>query len=137
VPLTDETTAINGQFQYLLSDTVWKNYIMNRHAMADLFPCTADQFQRARACASQDRFDKQPDITDCARADISANSTLETFSQGTIPQASSSCHGLPWQRDRFSAALRQRRERSQREIHEPSDFTFIAGESARTFAIQR
>ncbi len=75
-------------------------------------------------------FDKQPDMNCAPAPTFLANSTLETFSQGKIPQASSSCmtcHGnatsyLRRQRDNKNPKDAEDRKRM---FMSESDFTFM------------
>jgi hypothetical protein len=91
IPLSDATRRINDKFQAILSDTVWKNYMLIGTQWPSAFPCTADQSLLKDAPDPFTDFDKQPDMNCAPAPTFLANSTLETFSQGNIPQASSSC----------------------------------------------
>jgi hypothetical protein len=65
-------------------------------------------------------FDKQPDMNCGPAPFFMANSTLETFSQGRIPQASSSCmacHG--------NATSYLRPKKPNDPYFSQSDFTFM------------
>ncbi|WP_256667357.1 MULTISPECIES: cytochrome C [unclassified Pseudomonas] len=82
IPLTAETKALNGTFQALLRtanpQSVWANYqLINTQWPAD----------RAKDCGAPSPTNPlgSPAPT------FLANATLETFIQGTVPQASSSC----------------------------------------------
>ena len=87
--LSDATNTINGAFQSILGDTVWKNYIMIGTQWPSSFPCTGDHTSSGPDPKTD--FDKQPDMNCAPAPTFLANSTLETFSQGKTPQASSSC----------------------------------------------
>src|SRR5258708_1655654 len=127
VPLTDATTIINGQFQYILDDTVWKNYMLIATQCPSAFPCTADHSVLTVARDPKTDFDKQPDMNCAPAPTYLANSTLETFSQGKVPLASSSCmacHG--------NATSYLRRPKDVKNPNDPkekfmnqSDFTFM------------
>ena len=71
---------------------MWSNYILIGTQWPSDFACACRSELQAAPSPRTD-FDKQPDMN-CAPAPIFlANSTLETYSQGEIPQASSSCMG--------------------------------------------
>lgn len=71
-PVLDEVAKLNTAFQALFKDTVWENYML----LATQWPS---------------EFDSKTDPTGAPAPVFLANSTLETFSQGTVPLASSSC----------------------------------------------
>jgi hypothetical protein len=130
VPLTDATTIINGQFQYILSDTVWKNYMLIGTQWPSAFPCSSDHSPVA-AGAPEPRtdFDKQPDMNCAPAPTFLANSTLETYSQGLIPQASSNCMGChgnatSYLRGPKNVQDQSGQQRLQRFMNQ-SDFTFM------------
>ena len=91
-PLTDATKRMNAQFQALLGNAVWKHYMLIGTQWPSSFPCSADKAAAGMADPRTD-FEKQPDMNCAPAPTFMANSTLETFSQGDIPQASSSCMG--------------------------------------------
>jgi hypothetical protein len=92
IPLTEATHSINAQFHSLFPDnSVWKNYMLIGTQWPSDFICTRDQAQAKNAPPPFTDFDKQPDMNCAPAPTFLANSTLETFSQGDIPQASSSC----------------------------------------------
>jgi hypothetical protein len=88
-PLTDATKKMNGQFQNLLKGTVWENYMLISTQWPSGFSCT--QLRSDNAPAPHTDFEKQPDMTCAPAPTFLANSTLETYSQGEVPVASSSC----------------------------------------------
>jgi hypothetical protein len=89
--LTDDTNSINDQFHAILGKTVWNNYMLIGTQWPSATTCTKDQSLLQDAPSPFTDFDKQPDMN-CAPTPIFlANSTLETFSQGEVPLASSSC----------------------------------------------
>src|SRR6185503_7331521 len=71
-PVLAEVTSLNKSFQGLLKGTVWENYML----LTTQWPSD---------------FASKTDPTGAPAPVYLANSTLETFSQGTIPLASSSC----------------------------------------------
>ncbi len=93
-PFTDDIAELNKSFRGILKGTVWENYML----VATQWPSNA----------------KSPiDPLGAPAPTYLANTTLETYSQGGVPLASSSCmacHGNAT--DQHSPAL-------------PSDFTFI------------
>jgi hypothetical protein len=120
VPLTEATKLINGQFQSILGNTVWKNYMLIGTQWPSAFPCTADRSALPDAPLPKTDFEKQPDMNCAPAPTFLANSTLETFSQGEIPQASSTCmacHG--------NATSYQRPRRPNDTYFNQSDFTFM------------
>jgi hypothetical protein len=100
-----DTEAMNAAFSNRLKGTVWEHYkLINT------------QWPSAPGCPSnpvQDSKGKQPDMTCEPVPTFLANSTLETFSQGSTPLASSSCMSC------HNNATSQQRPAAQ------SDFTFI------------
>lgn len=72
VPLTAETVALNDSFQKILGDTVWQHYEL----ISTQWPADATS---------------PTDPNGVPAPTFLANTTLETYSQGEVPQASSSC----------------------------------------------
>lgn len=72
VPLTAETVALNDSFQQILGDTVWQHYEL----VSTQWPADATS---------------PTDPNGVPAPTFLANTTLETYSQGEVPQASSSC----------------------------------------------
>jgi hypothetical protein len=91
VPLTEATKTMNSQFQALLAGTPWKNYMLISTQWPSASPCTGDKSRVPGAPDPRTDFEKQPDMNCAPAPTYLANSTLETFSQGEIPLASSSC----------------------------------------------
>jgi hypothetical protein len=92
IPLTDETIELNDGFQAILAGTVWNNYEL----ISTQWPTDATS---------------KVDPTGVPAPVFLANTTLETYIQGMVPQASSSCMDC-----HNNAAATSGRE---------SDFTFI------------
>ena len=88
-PLTNAAKNMNKIFQSMLQNTVWKNYMLISTQWPSAFACTSLHSQNAPA--PQTDFLKQPDMTCSPAPTFLANSTLETYSQGDVPIASSSC----------------------------------------------
>jgi hypothetical protein len=65
-------------------------------------------------------FEKQPDMNCAPAPTFLANSTLETYSQGEVPQASSSCMGC-----HGNATSYQRPNSTNGVYFNQSDFTFM------------
>jgi hypothetical protein len=118
-PLTDATVEINTAFQKLLKGTVWEHYMLISTQWPSNFSCT--NLRASNATFPNTDFQKQPDMTCAPAPTFLANSTLETYSQGDVPQASSSCiacHG--------NATDYQSAPANPNAIHfNQSDFTFM------------
>jgi hypothetical protein len=89
IPLTNATKNMNKIFQSMLQNSVWKNYMLISTQWPSAFACASLHSQNAPA--PQTDFLKQPDMTCSPAPTFLANSTLETYSQGDVPIASSSC----------------------------------------------
>jgi hypothetical protein len=93
-PQTDAAKNMNRIFQSMLHGTVWENYMLISTQWPTVFNgCTGLHSASAEAPLPNTDFVKQPDMTCSPAPTFMANSTLETYSQGDIPQASSSCIG--------------------------------------------
>jgi hypothetical protein len=125
VNLTDETNTMNRQFQSILSDTVWKNYIMIGTQWPSSFPCTGDHSTISGVPDPKTDFDKQPDMNCAPAPTFLANSTLETFSQGKIPQASSSCMACHGNATSYLRRSANGTAEQQEKFMNQSDFTFM------------
>ena len=90
-PLTDAARHMNEIFHDMLKDTVWKHYMLLSTQWPSAFGCTSLHSQSFDAPLPRTDFLKQPDMTCSPAPTFFANSTLETYSQGDIPLASSSC----------------------------------------------
>ena len=88
IPLTDDTKEMNKKFQDILGKTVWKNYMLLSTQWPSDFGCTR-RFSDSPEPSTD--FKKEPDMTCAPVPTFLANSTLETYSQGSEPLASSSC----------------------------------------------
>ena len=89
VALTDETKQMNDQFQRIVGNTVWKNYMLLSTQWPSDFGCARATTTGTPAPSTD--FKKQPDMNCAPAPTYLANSTLETYSQGRSPLASSSC----------------------------------------------
>jgi hypothetical protein len=122
-PLTDETKKMNSQFQEILGNTVWKNYMLLSTQWPSDFKCASKKDTSTPLPPSPATdFKKEPDMNCAPAPTFLANSTLETYSQGTDPLASSSCmacHG--------NAVSQQVRppEMKPQDFFNQSDFTFM------------
>jgi hypothetical protein len=123
IPLTDEVKEMNGQFQKLLGNSVWKNYMLLSTQWPSAFGCArqTDASTPPPPPPATD-FKKEPDMNCAPAPTYLANSTLETYSQGSEPLASSSCmacHG--------NAVSQQVRppDVKPEEFFNQSDFTFM------------
>jgi hypothetical protein len=90
-PLTNAAKNMNKIFQSMLQNSVWKNYMLISTQWPSASDCTKLHAQNADAPQPKTDFVKQPDMTCSPAPTFLANSTLETYSQGHIPLASSSC----------------------------------------------
>src|SRR5262249_35093751 len=95
IPLTDETKEMNAKFQAILGNTVWENYMLLSTQWPSEFPCANLQAKSGGGGplgpAPNADVNKQPDMICAPAPTFLANSTLETYSQGDVPLASSSC----------------------------------------------
>jgi hypothetical protein len=129
VPLTGEAKDMNRRFQSLLGDTVWKNYMLLSTQWPSDFDCSTrgDPILKTRADEQPTDFNKQPDMICAPAPTYLANSTLETYSQGKIPLASSSCmacHGNAVSHQRRSADVKPG-DGKPADLYNQSDFTFM------------
>jgi hypothetical protein len=91
-PLTDAAKNMNTIFHNMLpSNSVWQNYMLIGTQWPSEFACASLHSQVPGAPAPGTDFIKQPDMTCSPAPTFMANSTLETYSQGDVPLASSSC----------------------------------------------
>ena len=90
-PLTPAAKNMNRIFQSMLQDSVWKNYILISTQWPSTFACATLSSLSFEAPVPKTDFLKQPDMTCSPAPTFMANSTLETYSQGEVPLASSSC----------------------------------------------
>ena len=114
---------MNRQFQAILGDSVWKNYMLLSTQWPSDFGCAGkkDTSTPPPPDPATD-FKKEPDMNCAPAPTFLANSTLETYSQGTDPLASSSCmacHG--------NAVSQQARppDVKPQDFLNQSDFTFM------------
>lgn len=123
-PLTHATRNMNTIFQSMLQDSVWKNYMLVNTQWPSLFTgCTALHSQSSAEPAPNTDFLKQPDMNCSPAPTFMANSTLETYSQGEIPQASSSCIGCHGNAVGFQTGASNQKPGEMR--LNQSDFTFM------------
>lgn len=122
-PVTPAAKNMNAIFQSMLANSVWKNYMLISTQWPSAFGCTSLHAKSPGTPDPKTDFHKQPDMTCSPAPTFLANSTLETYSQGDIPLASSSCiacHGN---------AVGFQRTASNPQPGKPSlnqsDFTFI------------
>jgi hypothetical protein len=122
-PLTPAAKNMNAIFQSMLANSVWKNYMLISTQWPSAFSCTSLHAKSAGTPDPKTDFFKQPDMTCSPAPTFLANSTLETYSQGDVPLASSSCIAC------HSNAVDFQRTASNRVPGKPklnqSDFTFI------------
>src|SRR5262245_2625958 len=123
VPLTDATKDMNKRFQKVLAGTVWENYMLLSTQWPSGFPCAIQKDSVEVRDPPKTDFAKQPDMNCAPAPTYLANSTLETYSQGKVPLASSNCmdcHGnaVSYQRRPANAA-------PDFKFYNQSDFTFM------------
>ena len=120
-PLTPAAKNMNAIFHSMLSNSVWKNYMLISTQWPSAFSCTS--LQAKSTPDPKTDFLKQPDMTCSPAPTFLANSTLETYSQGEVPLASSSCIAC------HSNAVGFQRTASNPQPGRPnlnqSDFTFM------------
>jgi hypothetical protein len=91
-PLTDDTKKMNKKFQEILRGTVWENYMLLSTQWPSDFNCAQKTVHNPATIPLPDTdFEKEPDMNCAPAPTFLANSTLETYSQGDSPLASSSC----------------------------------------------
>jgi hypothetical protein len=122
-PVTPAAKNMNAIFHSMLSNSVWKNYMLLSTQWPSAFSCTSLQSKGAGTPDPKTDFLKQPDMTCSPAPTFLANSTLETYSQGDVPLASSSCIAC------HSNAVGFQRSASNPQPSRPnlnqSDFTFM------------
>jgi hypothetical protein len=122
-PLTDAAKNMNKIFQSMLQHSVWKNYMLISTQWPSAFACTSLHSQSVDAPAPATDFVKQPDMTCSPAPTFLANSTLETYSQGDVPLASSSCIGCHGNAAGFQRSASD--PQSGKTNLSQSDFTFM------------
>ena len=123
---TDAAKHMNAILQTMLKGTVWENYMLISTQWPSNFPCTQAHLKgtpnpNPDFTKPGTDFTKQPDMTCSPAPTFMANSTLETYSQGDTPLASSSCiacHGNAVSYQRGASNLPSGKVNQ-------SDFTFI------------
>jgi hypothetical protein len=123
---TDAAKHMNAIFKSMLKGTVWANYMLISTQWPSNFPCTQAHLKgtlnpNPDFTKPGTDFTKQPDMTCSPAPTFMANSTLETYSQGDTPLASSSCiacHGNAVSYQRGTSNLPSGKLNQ-------SDFTFI------------
>jgi hypothetical protein len=130
-PLTEETKKMNRKFQEVVRGTVWENYMLLSTQWPSDFICAGKTAHDPAAKPLPDTdFEKEPDMNCAPAPTFLANSTLETYSQGNVPLASSSCmacHGnatsyqsAPPEADQFDPDRKPRAK-----FFNQTDFTFM------------
>src|ERR1700722_12729916 len=76
--LTPAATNMNTIFQTMLSNSVWKNYMLISTQWPSLFSCTSQPSRNPNTPDPNTDFVKQPDMTCSPAPTFLANSTLET-----------------------------------------------------------
>ena len=122
-PLTDAAKHMNDIFHDILKGTVWENYMLLSTQWPSNFGCTSLHSTSFNAKLPKTDFVKQPDMTCSPAPTFFANSTLETYSQGDIPLASSSCIACHGNAVSFQKGASNQKPGEMR--LNQSDFTFI------------
>jgi hypothetical protein len=131
-PIAEDTEKMNDQFHAILgNDSVWKYYKLISTQWPSDFNCAKQTNPPSppkplnAPMEPNTDFEKQPDMTCSPAPTFLANSTLETFSQGDTPLASSSCmacHGNAVSYQQQSSTQQQGKDDK---FFNQSDFTFI------------
>ena len=89
IALTDATITMNDAVQGILGDTVWQHYQL----ISTQWPTNASGATASSPDAQNGWCDalNATDLSGAPAPTFLANTTLETYIQGTVPQASSSC----------------------------------------------
>jgi hypothetical protein len=125
-PLTDAAKNMNKIFHSMLQGTVWEHYMLISTQWPSAFGCTSLHSKDSAAPAPGTDFEKQPDMNCSPAPTYLANSTLETYSQGNIPLASSSCIACHGNAVSFQTNPKPVEVASPGELHlNQSDFTFM------------
>jgi hypothetical protein len=122
-PLTDAAKHMNEIFHDIIKGTVWEHYILLSTQWPSNFACTSLHSANFGVSAPKTDFVKQPDMTCSPAPTFFANSTLETYSQGNIPLASSSCIACHGNAVSFQRGASNQKPGEMR--LNQSDFTFI------------
>jgi hypothetical protein len=121
---TDAAKNMNAIFQSMLANTVWKNYMLISTQWPSNFDCTKLHSPKTSPDPNTD-FTKQPDMTCSPAPTFMANSTLETYSQGDTPLASSSCIACHGNAVSFQKGASANPQPNKPNLLNQSDFTFI------------
>jgi hypothetical protein len=134
IPIDDDTRLMNEQFQAILGiNSVWRNYQLISTQWPSDFNCAKQTNPPnppnppTAPAVPATEFEKQPDMTCAPAPTFLANSTLETFSQGATPLASSSCmacHGNAVSHQKQPPSPEQQLGKDDKFFNQ-SDFTFM------------
>ena len=126
IPLTDAAKNMNKIFHSMLRSTVWEHYMLISTQWPSAFGCTSLHSKDSAVPAPDTDFLKQPDMNCSPAPTFLANSTLETYSQGDIPLASSSCIACHGNAVSFQTNPRPGEVPNPAQLHlNQSDFTFM------------
>ena len=126
IPLTDAAKNMNKIFHSMLRGTVWEHYMLISTQWPSAFGCTSLHSKDSAVPAPDTDFLKQPDMNCSPAPTFLANSTLETYSQGDIPLASSSCIACHGNAVSFQTNPRPGEVPNPAQLHlNQSDFTFM------------
>jgi len=113
---------MNSIFQSMLKGTVWDNYMLISTQWPSNFNCT--KLHSTGTPDPNTDFTKQPDMTCSPAPTFMANSTLETYSQGNVPLASSSCIACHENAVSFQKGASANPQPGKAKLNQ-SDFTFM------------
>jgi hypothetical protein len=122
-PLTNAAKNMNTIFHSMLpNNSVWRHYMLISTQWPSAFACTS-LHSASGVPAPHTDFVKQPDMTCSPAPTFLANSTLETYSQGDVPLASSSCIACHGNAVGFQQSASNRQP--DKANLDQSDFTFM------------
>jgi len=115
---------MNKQFQGILKGTVWENYMLLSTQWPSDFRCAAKQVSDPKPeLAPNTDLEKEPDMNCAPAPTFLANSTLETYSQGDVPLASSSCMACHGNATSYQLSLPNAKREDK--FFNQTDFTFM------------
>jgi hypothetical protein len=116
---------MNSQFQSILKGTVWENYMLLSTQWPSDFRCAAKQVSDPKPeLAPNTDLEKEPDMNCAPAPTFLANSTLETYSQGGVPLASSSCMACHGNATSYQLPARDANQAAAKFFNQ-TDFTFM------------
>jgi hypothetical protein len=128
-PLTEDTKRMNKKFQEILRGTVWENYMLLSTQWPSDFGCAGKKTSDPGPDPNTD-LEKEPDMNCAPAPTFLANSTLETYSQGNVPLASSSCMACHGNATSYQLSPREADQfepdgKPKAKFFNQTDFTFV------------